>query len=179
MDEILRVDGVSDANIMGEPANYSIRAWLNPQALASRNMTAADVANAVRQQNLQVAAGMIGSPPARSNQPFQLPIDTLGRLANAEQFGNIIVKVGQNQVLRPRSERANRTSPGGNDRHRATERRDAGSAGMTGSANVGGANTGGGADTGGGGTFPAAAPPTPASSPSDATASIVTSAARH
>jgi multidrug efflux pump len=93
-DELLRVDGVSDVNIFGE-RDYSIRAWLDPQKLASRHMTAIDVANAVRTQNLETAAGQIGQPPARRGQPFQLPLDTLGRLREPEQFRNIIVKVAR------------------------------------------------------------------------------------
>src|SRR5215467_7163089 len=61
-DELLRVDGVSDVNIMGEK-DFSIRVWLDPQKLAARNMTASDVANAVRNQNIQAAAGQVGQPP--------------------------------------------------------------------------------------------------------------------
>jgi multidrug efflux pump len=91
-DEILRVDGVADAFIFGE-RDYSIRVWLDPQKLASRNMTANDVANAIRAQNLEAAPGQIGQPPSR-RQAFQLPIDTLGRLDDPEKFGDIIVKVG-------------------------------------------------------------------------------------
>src|SRR5262249_59310252 len=72
-DELLRVDGVSDANIMGE-RDYSIRAWLDPQALAARGMSAADVANAVRTQNIEAAPGQIGQAPMGRDQAFQLPI---------------------------------------------------------------------------------------------------------
>jgi multidrug efflux pump subunit AcrB len=147
-DEILRVDGVSDLNIMGQ-RDYSIRAWLNPQQLASRNMTATDVALAIRQQNIQAAAGQIGSPPARAGQPFQLPIDTLGRLADAEQFGNIIVKVGESQPLRPRSG-VKATSPAGAT-DGGTTTSDMTSGGATGGTG-GGANATGGANSGGGGT---------------------------
>ncbi len=96
-DEILRVDGVSDINIMGE-RDYSVRAWLDPQKLASRNMTANDVANAVRSQNIEAALGQIGQAPMDRSQAFQLPIDTLGRLSSPEQFGDIIVKVGQSRL---------------------------------------------------------------------------------
>jgi multidrug efflux pump len=92
-DEMLRVDGVSDVSILGE-RDYSIRAWLDPQKLASRNMTAGDVANAIRSQNLEAPAGQVGQPPSGRGQSFQLPIDTLGRLSDPEQFGEIIVKVG-------------------------------------------------------------------------------------
>ena len=91
-DELLRVDGVSDINIMGEK-DFSIRVWLDPQKLAARNLTAIDVANAVRSQSIPVAAGQIGQPPAPKNQLIQLPIDMLSRLSTPEQFGAIIVKV--------------------------------------------------------------------------------------
>ena len=90
-DELLRVDGVSDINYLGQ-RDYSIRAWLDPQKLAARDMTAMDVAEAIRSQNLDAAAGQIGQPPAPSGQAFQVPIDTLGRLTEPEQFGEIIVK---------------------------------------------------------------------------------------
>jgi multidrug efflux pump len=93
-DELLRVDGVSDITIFGE-RDYSIRAWLDPDKLAARNMTAVDVAQAVRTQNIEAAAGQVGQPPMGRSQAFQLPIDTLGRLSTPEQFGDIIVKVGQ------------------------------------------------------------------------------------
>src|SRR3954454_15428808 len=93
-DELLRVYGVSDISFQGQ-RDYSIRAWLDPQALAARNMTAVDVANAIRDQNLDAPAGQVGQPPAKSGQSFQLPLDTLGRLSEPEQFGNIIVKVAR------------------------------------------------------------------------------------
>jgi multidrug efflux pump len=94
-DELLRVYGVSDINYMGQ-RDYSIRAWLNPQKLASRSMTAMDVANAIRRENVDAPAGQIGQMPAGRVQPFQLPIDTLGRLTTPEQFGAIVVKAGPN-----------------------------------------------------------------------------------
>jgi multidrug efflux pump len=91
-DELLRVDGVSDINIFGE-RDYSIRAWLDPQKLAARSMTASDVANAVRSQNVEAPVGQVGQPPAPHGQSAQLPIATLGRLRDPEQFADIIVKV--------------------------------------------------------------------------------------
>jgi multidrug efflux pump len=91
-DELLRVDGVSDVNILGE-RDYSIRVWLDPQKLASHNMTAADVANAVRAQNIEAAVGEVGQAPIWRSQAFQMPIDTIGRLHEPAQFGDIIVKV--------------------------------------------------------------------------------------
>ena len=90
-DELLRVYGVSDINYMGQ-RDYSIRAWLDPQKLASRSMTAMDVASAIRSENTDAPSGRIGQPPASRGQPFQLPVDTLGRLSDTEQFGSIIVK---------------------------------------------------------------------------------------
>ncbi len=104
-DELLRVAGVSDINYLGQ-RDYSIRAWLDPQELASRNMTAMDVANAIRAQNLDAPAGQIGQPPISRGQAFQLPVDTLGRLSDPEQFGEIIVKVGGAALHRSPSEPA-------------------------------------------------------------------------
>ncbi len=97
-DELLRVDGISDVNIFGQ-RDYSMRIWLDPQALASRNMTAMDVATAVQNQNIDAPAGRIAQPPISSLQAFQLPIDTVGRLSKTEQFGDIIVKVGGNTPI--------------------------------------------------------------------------------
>src|SRR5262245_29142249 len=90
-DELLRIDGVSQINILGV-GNYSMRAWLDPQKLASLNMTAIDVANAIRQQNLDAPAGILGQQPSPRAPAFELPIDTLGRLTTPEQFGDITVK---------------------------------------------------------------------------------------
>jgi multidrug efflux pump len=93
-DEILRVPGVSDINVMGQ-RDYSIRAWLNPQKLAAMSMTPLDVAAAIRNQNLDAPAGVVGQPPARTGQPFEVPIDAKGRLVTTDEFGDIIVKVGR------------------------------------------------------------------------------------
>jgi multidrug efflux pump len=92
-DELLRVEGVSDVTYQGQ-RDYSIRAWLDPQQLAARSMTAMDVAAAIRTQNLDAPIGQIGQPPIVSGQSFQLPTTTLGRLNKPEQFGDIIIKVG-------------------------------------------------------------------------------------
>src|SRR5437660_6684783 len=91
-DPLLRVDGVSDISILGTP-QYSIRAWLDPQKLASRGMNASDVAAAVTSQNVEAAPGRVGQPPSGRRQAFDLPINTLGRLTFPEQFDDIIVKV--------------------------------------------------------------------------------------
>src|SRR5580704_9992065 len=82
-DELLRVEGVSDVSIMGEK-DFCIRVWLDPGKLAARNLTASDVANAIRSQNIQAAAGQVGQPPAPKSQTMQLPIHTLGRLNTPE-----------------------------------------------------------------------------------------------
>jgi multidrug efflux pump len=92
-DDLLRQEGVSDITVFGQ-RDYSMRIWLDPQSLASKNVTALDVAAAVRGQNLEVAPGRIGQPPGSRNRSFQFPLDTLGRLVTTEQFGNIIVKAG-------------------------------------------------------------------------------------
>ena len=95
-DELLRVEGVSDIVYQGQ-RDYSIRAWIDPQKLASRSITAVDVANAIRNQNLD-AWPQASWPrrPFRRARPFQhSPINTLGRLSDVEEFGDIIVKTGR------------------------------------------------------------------------------------
>src|SRR5260221_13080717 len=80
-----------------------MRAGLAPAELARRNLTAGDVVRAIREQNLQVAAGTIAQPPVPSGQDFQLTISTQGRLLDEQQFGDIIIKQGsQGQVTRIR-----------------------------------------------------------------------------
>ena len=90
-DELARVTGVGDVTFLG-PRDYSMRLWLDPQKLAARNMTAGDVLRAIREQNVQVAAGRLGQPPAPAGQNFQLTLNTLGRLESEDQFRSIVVK---------------------------------------------------------------------------------------
>src|SRR5262249_9139049 len=92
-DELLRVDGVSDITYLGE-RDYSIRAWLDPQKMASYSLSAGDVAKAIEAQNVEPAAGRLAQAPGPANRSFQIPIGALGRLGEPEQFGDIIVKVG-------------------------------------------------------------------------------------
>src|SRR5262245_19990177 len=92
-DELGRLPGVAGITYLGQ-RDYSLRAWLDPQKLASRNLSAMDVVSAISQQNLQVAAGQIGQQPVPRGQQFQLTINTLGRLIEPEQFGAIILKAG-------------------------------------------------------------------------------------
>ena len=79
------------------PRDYSMRIWLDPQKLAFRGMTVGDVINAISEQNIQVAAGRIGQSPVPegTNLPFQLTVNTQGRIESAEKFGKIIVKTGE------------------------------------------------------------------------------------
>src|SRR5262249_53319863 len=90
-DELARLPGVSDVNMFGQ-RDYSMRIWLDPEKLAARSLTAGDVVRAVRQQNSQVATGMIGQEPAPRGQVIQIPLSTLGRLVEPDQFAAIIVK---------------------------------------------------------------------------------------
>ncbi len=93
-DELARLPGVGDMTIFGA-RDYSMRLWLNPEQLASRNLTAGDVITAVQEQNVQVAAGVVGGPPLPvGKSPFQYTINALGRLIEPKQFGEIVVKTG-------------------------------------------------------------------------------------
>jgi HAE1 family hydrophobic/amphiphilic exporter-1 len=99
-DELARIEGVGDAFIFGG-SDYSMRIWLDPRRLKAYNLTTQDVRDAIREQNVQVAAGQIGRPPAPAGQNFQYTITTLGRLSDVEQFENIIVKTAEGgRILR-------------------------------------------------------------------------------
>lgn len=97
-DALKRVPGVSDVTIFGE-RKYSMRLWLDPQRLAARQITAGDVTSALQQQNVQVAAGSLGAQPAPQGQLYQLSVRVEGRLTEASEFDNIIVKVGADGSL--------------------------------------------------------------------------------
>jgi hydrophobe/amphiphile efflux-1 (HAE1) family protein len=90
-DALARVDGVGDVNIVGA-RDYSMRVWLDPAKVAARGLTAGDVVRALQANNLQVAAGAINQPPAKSQGAFQLSVQTLGRLKDVDQFGAIVVR---------------------------------------------------------------------------------------
>src|SRR5262249_59538274 len=92
-DAVARIDGVGDVVILGQQ-DYSMRVWLDPDKLQSRNLTVTDVIRVLREQNVQVAAGRIGQPPVPTGQDFQYTLSTLGRLTDPEQFANIILKTG-------------------------------------------------------------------------------------
>src|SRR4029077_13278155 len=97
-DELNRLPGVAGLTYLGQ-RDYSLRAWLDPDRLAALNLAPMDVLTAISEQNLQVAAGQIGQPPAPRGQQFQLTVNTLGRLTTPEQFGDIILKAGQGNPM--------------------------------------------------------------------------------
>ena len=97
-DTLKRVEGVSRIIIDGE-RKYAMRLWLDPNRLAARGLTASDVVNALRQQNVQVAAGQIGQPPFSGEQDYQMNVRVLGRLKDASQFENIVLKTGSDGSL--------------------------------------------------------------------------------
>jgi multidrug efflux pump len=92
-DELSRLSGIGDVKMFGI-GDYSLRIWLDPNKTASRNLTATDVVNAVREQNRQVAAGQLGAPPAPNATSFQMSINSQGRLVTEEEFENVIVRSG-------------------------------------------------------------------------------------
>src|SRR5262249_42055550 len=89
-DELGRLPGVAGVSYLGQ-RDYSMRAWVDPEKLASLNLTTDDVVNAINSQNMQIAAGQLGALPAPPGQQFQLTINTLGRLTEVSQFRDIIV----------------------------------------------------------------------------------------
>ena len=90
-DQLARLPGVGEVRVFGA-GDYSMRVWLDPQKVASRDLTAGDVVRAIREQNVQVAAGVIGAQPAPPGVEYQLSVNATGRLVTEEEFGNIIVK---------------------------------------------------------------------------------------
>jgi multidrug efflux pump len=97
-DELAKLPGVGDVTYLGQ-LDYSMRAWLDPERMAARDLTASDVVAALKEQNVQVAAGALGRPPVQTGQAFQYTLSTLGRLTEPEEFGNIVVKTGQQGEL--------------------------------------------------------------------------------
>jgi HAE1 family hydrophobic/amphiphilic exporter-1 len=97
-DTLKRVPGVADVLIFGE-RRYSMRLWLDPVRLAIRALTADDVVNALQEQNVEVAAGAVGSQPAVAGQQFQISVRALGRLSETSQFDNIILKSNADGTL--------------------------------------------------------------------------------
>ena len=102
-DELARIPGVGDALLFGA-GDYAMRIWLDPDKVASLGLTAGDVVNAIRDQNIQVSAGQIGAPPQSEQLPFTLSINAKGRLVTEQEFANIIIKTGPNEEFTRLSE---------------------------------------------------------------------------
>jgi hydrophobic/amphiphilic exporter-1 (mainly G- bacteria), HAE1 family len=101
-DELSRLPGVGNVNVFGA-GQYSMRVWLDPEKLKARSLNAQDVVLALQQQSQEVTAGQVGMPPTPPGVAFQYTIDVEGRLTDADQFENVIVKTGDNgQITRVR-----------------------------------------------------------------------------
>jgi multidrug efflux pump len=97
-DRLARIDGVGQVQLFGS-GDYSMRVWLDPHRVAEHGLSASDVVRAIREQNVQAAAGVIGASPGLSGVDLQLSINAQGRLANEQEFGEIIVKSGANGAV--------------------------------------------------------------------------------
>ncbi|HEY0441765.1 MAG TPA: efflux RND transporter permease subunit, partial [Xanthobacteraceae bacterium] len=98
-DALTRVDGVGSIIVFGS-RDYAMRVWLDPDRLQSLGMTASDVVLALQGQNIQVASGVLNQPPVENPLAFQVAVQTLGRLADREEFANVVVKTTPNAVVR-------------------------------------------------------------------------------
>jgi hydrophobe/amphiphile efflux-1 (HAE1) family protein len=99
VDTLSRIEGVGSITVFGS-RDYSMRIWLDPDRLQSLALTAGDVVTALQRQNVQVAAGILNQPPVEKPGAFQISVQTLGRLADPEAFGNIVVKQTSKAVVR-------------------------------------------------------------------------------
>ena len=107
-DELARVEGAGDVIVFGA-REYAMRVWLDPDKLAARNLMPSDVMAALREQNVQVAAGQIGQRPSPNGLDFQYAVNTRGRLIEPDEFENVIVKTGTGgQVTRLQGRRPGR-----------------------------------------------------------------------
>ena len=97
-DAVKRVPGVGDVFVFGE-RKYAMRLWLDPGRMAERGLSATNVLNALQEQNVQVAAGQVGEAPLPAGQAYQVSVRAIGRLAEASEFDNIILKTGTNGTL--------------------------------------------------------------------------------
>ncbi len=93
-DQLQRIPGAGQVIVFGS-GDYAMRVWLDPQKVAAHDLSATDVVNAIREQNLQVAAGVVGAPPMPNPVAYQLTVNARGRLVSEKEFGDIIVKTGQ------------------------------------------------------------------------------------
>lgn len=90
-DQLSRLPGVGSVNVMGA-GNYSMRIWLDPEAMRIRNITPETVYNAIEAQNVQVSAGYVGQPLSKGYDPYQYTLTVQGRLTSAEEFGSIVLR---------------------------------------------------------------------------------------
>ncbi|MFL6762997.1 MAG: efflux RND transporter permease subunit [Sphingomicrobium sp.] len=90
-DRIARLDGVGDARLFGA-RDYAMRIWIDPNKAAALDLTAGEIVNALRAQNVQVAAGTLGQPPYATGSAFQLNVETQGRLSDPDQFAKVIIR---------------------------------------------------------------------------------------
>src|SRR5690606_29406119 len=91
-ERLLRLEGVGDVNVFGG-GRYSMRVWIDPNRAANRDLTAPEIINALRAQNVQVAGGALGQAPADSGNPaFEVPVDVQGRLGTADEFADVVLK---------------------------------------------------------------------------------------
>lgn len=98
VEALKRINGVGDIQIFGE-RKYAMRLWLDPNRLASRGLTVQDVADAVREQNVQVGVGQLGQEPAPEGQQYQLNLQASSRLKSVDEFENLVLKTGENGSL--------------------------------------------------------------------------------
>ncbi len=97
-DQLAKIEGIGQVRLFGS-GDYAMRIWLNPDKVAERNMTPTEVINAIRGQNIQVAAGVIGGPPYSDKVELQLPINVQGRLQSVEEFEQILIKRDKNGTV--------------------------------------------------------------------------------
>ena len=95
INRLARIPGVAEAGVLGG-LDYNMRLWLDPDKMAARDLSAGDVLRAVREQNVQVAAGQLGQPPAPDGSQFQYTLITRGRLLTPDEFGEIVLRTGAN-----------------------------------------------------------------------------------
>ncbi|WP_288381650.1 efflux RND transporter permease subunit [uncultured Massilia sp.] len=96
-DQLARLNGMGEVQLFGS-GDYAMRVWLDPQKVAARNLTAGDVVASIREQNVQVAAGVVGQGPSKDAE-FQLTVNTQGRLSSVEEFGDIVVKANEDGAV--------------------------------------------------------------------------------
>ena len=94
-DVLARIPGAGSVQLFGS-GDYAMRVWIDPDQAAARDLTASDIVNALREQNVQIAAGAVGQQPVANPVGYELQINTKGRLLDPEEFGNVIIKTGPN-----------------------------------------------------------------------------------